>query len=83
LKEVWSLEGWKNKFEDNFTWEVGNGREIRLREDKWVGNTTLKDSFPRLFSISSNKESSLWQGGVRSENSKWSWKIEWRRNLFE
>jgi len=34
LKEVWALEGWKDKFEDNFSWEVGNGREIRLWEDK-------------------------------------------------
>jgi len=58
------------KFEDNCTWKVGNGREIRLWDDTWVDNrtlkdnTTLKDNFPRLFSISLNKKSSLFQGGV-------------------
>jgi len=45
-----ALEGWKDNFEDNYIWEVGNGREIRLWEDKWVGNTTLKVKFLRLFS---------------------------------
>jgi len=33
LKEVWSLEGWKGKFVDNFIWEVGNGMHIRFWED--------------------------------------------------
>jgi len=68
LKEVLSLEGRKDKFEDNFKWEVGNGREIRLWKDKWAGNTTIKDNFPRLFSICSNKESSLWQAWERTKN---------------
>jgi len=26
LKEVWSLKGWKGNFEDNFFWDVRNGR---------------------------------------------------------
>jgi len=76
-------DGWKDKFEDNFSWEVESGREIRLWEDRWVDNMTLKESFPRLYTICSIKDSSIWQAGERSENSGWTWKIEWRRNLFE
>lgn len=62
MKEVWSLEGWKDKFEYNCIWEVVNGKDVRLWKDKWVGNMTLKEKFPRLFSICSDKESLLWQG---------------------
>ena len=48
-----------------------------------VGNLNLNDAFPRLFTISSNKGSSIWHAGERSQNSEWNWKIKWRRNLFE
>jgi len=75
LKEVWFFEGWKGKFEDNFAWEVGNGRDIRFWEDKWVGNVILKDKFLRLFSICTNKDSRLWQGRERDYNLEWFWKI--------
>ena len=70
LKEVWYLDEWKDNFEDTFSWEVGNGREVRLWEDRWVGNTNLKDAFPRLFTICFTKESSIWHTGERSENSE-------------
>jgi len=59
LKEVWAFKGWRGSFEDNCTWEVGNGRVIRLWEDKWMGNTNLKVKFPRLFSIYVDMESFL------------------------
>jgi len=59
LKEVWALEGWRGSFKENCTWEVGNGREIRLCEDKWMGNTSLKAKFPRLFKICVDRESFL------------------------
>jgi len=70
LQEVWSFEGWKNEFKDNCKWEVENGREIRLWEDKWVDNMALKDNFPTLFSIVAHKGASLAQGRVKSENSE-------------
>lgn len=49
-------------------WEVGNGKEIKLWENKWVGNTNLKTKFPRLFSICLDKDFLLWQGGMLNEN---------------
>jgi len=57
LKEVWSLDEWRDKLEANFSWEVGNGREIRFWEDRWAGNTTLKELFSRLHSTCLNKDS--------------------------
>jgi len=71
LKEVWSFDEWKDKFKDNFSCEVGNGREIRLWEDRWVGNTNLKEAFLRLVSICSTKDLSIWHIGERSENPEW------------
>jgi len=59
LKEGWALEGWKGNFEDNYSWEIGNGREIRFWEDKWVGNMNFKEKFPKLLSIYFEKESLL------------------------
>jgi len=48
-----------------------------------VGDVSLKDNFSRLFSIYSDKEVKLWQGGKWNNNQEWSWKIGWRRSLFE
>jgi len=61
LKEVWALDIWKDNFEANILWEVGNGREIRFWEDSWAGNVALKELFPRLHSTCTNKDSLLWQ----------------------
>ena len=83
LKEVWALDFWKDNFEANILWEVGNGREIRLWDDSWAGNVAIKELFPRLHSICTTKESLLWQVREWSESLGWVWKIEWRRTLFE
>ena len=48
-----------------------------------MGNTTLKNLFPRLFTICSIKDSSIWHAGERSKILGRTWKIEWRRNFFE
>ena len=48
--------------------EVGNEREVGLWVDRWVDNTNLKDTFPRLYTICSTKDSSIWHIWERSEN---------------
>ena len=53
-----------------------------FREDIWVGNVALKGKYPRLFSLSINKESLLedcgnWVNGV------WKWNLVWHRSFFE
>ena len=47
-----------------------------------MGNLVLKNKFSRLFSLCGDKDLLLehygtWEEGV------WSWKLGWRRNLFE
>jgi len=79
IRKVWNLEEWGNDFEDRGRWEVGDGKEIRFWEDKWVDNVPLKHKFPRLFSISLNTGHHLTQVGIWSNNS-WSWELSWRRN---
>lgn len=61
-------------------------RHWKWEEDKFlkrfmVGEDVLKERFLRLFSLSSNKEGRLFQGGEWINN-KWVWKAKWRRNLF-
>ena len=58
------MEGWKGSFEDNCFCEVGNGREIMLWVDKWLGGEVLKDKFSRLFSICIVKGVKLRQVGM-------------------
>jgi len=81
LKEIWMSEMWGGKFEDCFNWEVGNGREFRLWENKWVGSGVLKCRIPRLFSLSANKEACLFDCGVWVNN-VYTWILNWRRGPF-
>ena len=55
--------------------------EISFQEDKWADNEELKNKFPRLFSLSTNRDFKLYQ--VKEwNNNNWLQKLEWRRNLF-
>jgi hypothetical protein len=46
-----------------------------------MGNTPLCDLYPRLFSISSQKEARI--SDVRiSHEGEWRWELMWRRRLF-
>ena len=65
LRKVWYLEGWRNDFEDRGRWEVGDGKEIRLWEDKWLENIPLLHKFPRLFSISLDIGCTLTSWGLK------------------
>jgi len=35
------MKEWGEKFDDCFRWKVGNGKEIRFLDDKWVDNLEL------------------------------------------
>ena len=82
LKEVWSSEGWGRFFEDSFEWKVGDGKDIYFWKDRWLMGEALKNVFPRLFSISSNKNAKLSELGSWS-NGRWVWGLVWRRPFFE
>ncbi|MCH99327.1 ribonuclease H protein, partial [Trifolium medium] len=69
-----------NWFSQGVIKKLGNGEQTSFWKDKWVGDTTLKDRFPRLFSISTQKDvsvASLWN---RDGSERWN--LEWRRRLF-
>ncbi|KAL4333543.1 hypothetical protein GQ457_07G000620 [Hibiscus cannabinus] len=67
------LAGWKSK--------VGNGPKIKFWSDVWAGNTTLKESFLRIFTLATNKKGVIAEFGF-VENGVWCWKVNLRKRLF-
>jgi len=57
-----------NWFESRIGWNLGNENQIRFWNDKWVGNLLLKEKFPRLYSMSLNKESLVCEMGEWVKN---------------
>jgi hypothetical protein len=57
---------------------VGKGLHTSFWRDTWVGDAPLQDRFPRLFSISLQKEASVAE--VSCSNSGLE---RWRRSFFE
>jgi hypothetical protein len=68
-------------FGQNIERRVGRGDDTRFWKDLWVGNSPLCERFPRLFSISLQKDVSVeeMRGSVDGMD-RWLW--QWRRNLF-
>ena len=62
--------------------EVGNGNRVRFWEDRWVREGLLKDSFPRLFALSSKHSLSI-DCFVDSQVFPHNWDFGFRRNLNE
>ena len=59
---------------------------MKFWEDTWVGDRSLKDTYPRLFSISECKESTMVEIAVgEQENSLhiFGWSLGWKRASFE
>lgn len=66
-----------NWFNREMVRKVGNGETTRFWLDHWVGNEALYLTFPRLFSISSQKEAMVGEVWVDGD-----WNLTWRRSLF-
>jgi hypothetical protein len=58
--------------------EVGNGHSTSFWDIKWIGDAPLSFVFPRLFSLSNQKNHNVSE--LLSNNGTWS--FSWRRNLF-
>jgi len=75
-----------NWFDCRFQWCVGDEKCIKFWDDRWVDDQALKDKFPRLHSISQNKDS-LVGDIVEWDDSRTSryimWNLSWRREKFE
>ena len=66
-----------------FIWKLGRGDQILFWEDCWVERgIRLKDKFPELYNLSSQKFHTVATMGTFGE-SGWEWSFSWRRNLFD
>ncbi|GLT51274.1 hypothetical protein SLA2020_246950 [Shorea laevis] len=84
-RELWKLEeeggagdGWLG---GGFVKQIGNGKKTHFWEDVWVGEVRLREKYPRLYSLATNKRVKVAELGEWSEG-VWSWKWDWRRDLF-
>lgn len=80
LKKNCFSEGEGGWFETNICRKVRRGNETLFWEDTWLHGEKLRDKYPRLFDLSSNKKGLLmamekWTEGI------WNWELGWRRNL--
>jgi hypothetical protein len=70
-----------NWFSQSVFKKLGNGLNTRFWSDIWVGDMPLKDKFPRLYSISTQKEdlvAEVWSPLGAGDK----WRLLWRRRLF-
>ncbi|GJU48131.1 RNA-directed DNA polymerase, eukaryota, reverse transcriptase zinc-binding domain protein [Tanacetum coccineum] len=63
--------------------QLGNGRNVSFWNDIWVGEHRLRDKFPRVFDMESNKECSIAERWVQDQwawtwnrDDKWKWEFE-------
>ena len=68
--------------EEGMILSVGRGNSILFWHDKWCDPGPLKEAFPRLFSISTQKNSFIMHMGSWHEGS-WVWNLTWRRLLYD
>jgi hypothetical protein len=72
----------QNWFSQRVVKKLGNGANTRFWRDLWVGEIPLQCKFPRLFSISTQKE--MMVADMKSQNTDMEgWNLVWRRRLFE
>jgi hypothetical protein len=62
--------------------KIGRGDETKFWEELWVGNQPLCDRFPRLYSISIQREVMVSNMGSWIDNA-WRWDFRWRRRFFD
>ncbi|XP_045802983.1 uncharacterized protein LOC123896664 [Trifolium pratense] len=71
-----------NWFDQSVVKKLGNGMCTSFWKDTWVGDRPLCDRFPRLFSISTQKDALV--ADVRNPNSSIErWRMLWRQRFFE
>jgi hypothetical protein len=72
----------KNWFVDSIVRKVGCGNSTFFWTAKWIGETSLDLVYPRLFSLSNEKDGKVGDLLVR-EGDRRSWLLTWRRRLFQ
>ncbi|XP_016168080.1 uncharacterized protein LOC107610554 [Arachis ipaensis] len=72
----------RDKMITGLSMEIGDGRRTRFWEDIWLHCGSLKDRFPRLFSVSNLCGSTIGDCGFW-DGLEWVWNFFWRRELFQ
>ncbi|GAU40168.1 hypothetical protein TSUD_292720 [Trifolium subterraneum] len=80
-KDICNLDKDSSWFVEAVEKRVGNGNLTAFWTDTWIGDQSLQQRFPRIYGISNQKESTIFNMGRWVENT-WSWEFDWRRNLF-
>ena len=68
--------------EEGMILKVGRGTSVRFWHDRWCETGILKNLFPRLYAISTQKNSFISHMGYWERDS-WRWNLEWRRSLYD
>ncbi|CAL5376573.1 unnamed protein product [Camellia sinensis] len=68
-------------FKSNVVVKIGDGRRIRFWFDCWVGGVCLRDEFPRLYSLSVDKQGSVFMFH-NNRDVYGNWVLNFRRPLF-
>ena len=62
--------------------KIGKGNSVQFWHDNWCEGGILKRAFPRLYTLSLQKNHLVNQMGVWQESS-WAWLLSWRRSLYD
>ena len=68
-------------FSNRVVRKIGNGRHTSFWKDRWIGVDPLYKVYPRLFSISTQKEATV-RDLVSLQGGACVWELNWRRNPF-
>ncbi|XP_039012116.1 uncharacterized protein LOC120141253 [Hibiscus syriacus] len=82
INNFFSNDGFGDYIRSNLRWKTGNGHSVVFWKDAWLGEDPLKDLFPRLYALSTNKEGKVVE--FRDDHDAgWVWDIQFRRNLVD
>ncbi|WJX66076.1 hypothetical protein P8452_50669 [Trifolium repens] len=81
-RDVCLLEGDSRWFSTAVGRKVGCGDTTLFWDDQWTGTQTLRQRFPRLFGISTQKSEVIRNLGIFVDGS-WQWNLDWRRTRFQ
>ncbi|XP_028056986.1 uncharacterized protein LOC114260979 [Camellia sinensis] len=94
IRSVWMSNTWQDMlsvtvanttlpefFLQNFKLVIGNGRRFQFWTDRWCNNQNLSVTFPRLFTLSVDKDGNLFDFFHRREVDS-DWKLVFRRPLL-
>lgn len=86
LKEIYtasqSCPWFANMIENAVHLRLGSGTKIKFWHDPWIPPTPLKDLYPRLYTINTQKHFTISDMGVW-DGEIWAWNLSWRRHLFQ